>query len=82
MARIKRIFNWPQKGTKGFKILGRHLKFPIYNLLFINDYLTWPAGPKTLPCGAVERLPSGKLASILTYFRGKVNENLIADDAD
>jgi hypothetical protein len=35
--------------------------------------LTWSAGPETLPHGAVERLPSGKLAGILTYFQAKVN---------
>jgi hypothetical protein len=39
--------------------------------------LTWPAGLKTLPYGANERLPSGKLAGILTYFQAKVNTKFL-----
>jgi hypothetical protein len=34
--------------------------------------LTGPAGPKTLPYEAVCRLPTGKLAGILTDFKKKV----------
>jgi hypothetical protein len=34
--------------------------------------LAWLSGPKTLPSGAGERLPSGKHGSILTYFQAKI----------
>jgi hypothetical protein len=50
-------------------------------LIVINDYLTGPAGPKTLPYGAVERLLSCKRTGILTYFQTKVNKKMLATKA-
>jgi hypothetical protein len=44
------------------------------------DYLTGPAGLKTLPSGAVERLHACKLGGILTYFRAKIKKNLTTDE--
>jgi hypothetical protein len=43
----------------------------------VNWLLTGPAGPKTVPSGVVERLPSGKLAGILTHFQTKVNTKFL-----
>jgi hypothetical protein len=43
-----------------------------YSRTIIFDWAGWP---EDLPYGAICRLPTGKLAGILTYFRGKVNKN-------
>jgi len=40
----------------------------------VNWLLAGPAGPKTLPYGAVYRLPAGKHTGILTHFQTKVNK--------
>jgi hypothetical protein len=39
--------------------------------------LTGPAGLKTLPYGAVERLHACEQAGILTYFQRKVNTKFL-----
>jgi hypothetical protein len=43
-----------------------------------NWLLTGPAGLKTLPYGAVERLHACKHKSILTYFQTKVKHQIFA----
>jgi len=40
----------------------------------VNWLLAGPAGPKTLPYGAVYRLPAGKHTGILTHFQTKVDK--------
>jgi len=61
--------------SRPVRILASLRRCSLFSSFVIGNWLlTGPAGLKTLPCGAVERLLTGKLGGILTYFQRKVNK--------